>query len=378
MFSKKTKTGGQRPFFALGSALLTFLLAGCFGADQPETAGSDAQGYTSGELKQTSLRPQRERAVQLLEDNGWCGVPASARPSGWSTSYLVRHMACVANKESTFGQAPYGPNTGDCGVAYGYWQVAQCHIGKSVTFEGKTYRCDAASTHQLAHSAEVAARCALYVYMQAVSEGRRGIAPWEATCSQSEVTATDHGRQPVFRLACEEAQQRVCGDGLRTAFQGNNLVVQSSALCRATKVVLEVFKAEGSRVSQLVSGEFPWAESTTQGNRVTIDLSALRRSEHNKVRVILAENTTRYFVTNPSLTLPAMAPVSPADEVDPAPVDGSLDPAETSVDGSGVNSDLQTDPGESGTSLVDRCAAAFPGDENRKSRIDCLFGKIDP
>lgn len=284
------------------------LTASCALNPPGESQGESGElGFTPSQLRgNPETRPLREQAVSLLERNGWCDIPESAT-NGWGHSYLVRHMACVSNKESTFGRATTGPHTGSCGTAYGYWQVAQCHIGKSVTYQGKPYRCDASGIQSLKNNPDVSARCALYVYMEAVKSGRRGIAPWEATCSRSEVEAIDSTGEPVFRPACGDTHAQVCADGLSFAFRDDVLSIESSAKCPATKAVLQFLDVKTSGDQALVSDqsthEFPW-EVTGPVNSVEVNLKDYREPNHDHVRIILQKNTTEYYRTNPSPSLP--------------------------------------------------------------------------
>ena len=60
-------------------------------------------------------------AVKLLEDAVWCESPAKAFSLSMSHSDLVREMACVSNKESTFGRDAFGPAITEAGRPFGFW-----------------------------------------------------------------------------------------------------------------------------------------------------------------------------------------------------------------------------------------------------------------
>ena len=168
-------------------------------------SGNENLGFSRGELRSSqAARAGALNAVELLEDAGWCEIPAKALPRGMSHSDLVRHMACVSNKESTFGRDTFGPVVTEAGRPFGFWQIVTGHMGQRVTFGGKTYSCNARSTSQLQNDPKVSAKCALYVYMESVSRGVSGLRPWEAVCSASERNMLANDGTPVFRPACKK------------------------------------------------------------------------------------------------------------------------------------------------------------------------------
>jgi hypothetical protein len=73
---------------------LLFLSCGCDAADTTETETvSENLGFSRGELRSSpAARAGSFKAADLLEDAGWCEIPAKALPRGMSHSDLVRQM----------------------------------------------------------------------------------------------------------------------------------------------------------------------------------------------------------------------------------------------------------------------------------------------
>lgn len=191
----------------LGTGLTLGLLFLSCGRQVLEVDGSGGEnlGFTRSELRSSpTARAGAEKAIGLLEEAGWCEIPVKALPRGISQSDLVRQMACVANKESTFGRDTFGPLVTEAGRPFGFWQIVTGHMGQRVTVNGTTYSCPARSTSQLQHDPKVSAKCALYVYMESVSRGVSGLSPWEAVCSASERNMVANDGTPVFRPACKK------------------------------------------------------------------------------------------------------------------------------------------------------------------------------
>jgi hypothetical protein len=191
----------------VGSALGISLLFLSCGHDALETSesGSENLGFSRSELRSSqAARLGALQAVELLEGAGWCEIPSKALPRGMSHSDLVRQMACIANKESTFGRDTFGPVVTEAGRPFGFWQIVTGHMGQRVTVDGKTYSCSAKGSSQLQHDPKISAKCALYVYMESVSRGVSGLRPWEAVCSASERNMLANDGKPVFRPACKK------------------------------------------------------------------------------------------------------------------------------------------------------------------------------
>jgi hypothetical protein len=235
-----------------------------------------------------------EQAVCLLEKNGWTEIPEKYLPKGYTHSDLMRHMACVSNKESTFGAAVYGPNTG-CGNAFGYWQIASCHMGQSVRGLPQ-YRCPATNVNTLANNFDVSAQCALYVYMEAASNGRRGVAPWEATCSRSEWAANRRDGAPLFPVGCGYAK---CFKNIKMGQNKSEFAVSVDKACGAASVEAVLLQANGSSIVQTgktISGTF-----VASGSLKTATLSlAGAPSNFNRLRIRIKEGNRVLWTSNPS------------------------------------------------------------------------------
>jgi hypothetical protein len=219
----------------LGSGLgisLLFLSCGHDAAEMSES-GSENLGFSRSELRSSqAARLGALKAVELLEDAGWCEIPSKALPQGMSHSDLVRQMACIANKESTFGRDTFGPVVTEAGRPFGFWQIVTGHMGQRVTVNGKTYSCSAKGSSQLQHDPKISAKCALYVYMESVSRGVSGLRPWEAVCSASERNMLANDGTPVFRPACKKEtcpEPRSAAGSNETA----NAAVRGGSQCQA-------------------------------------------------------------------------------------------------------------------------------------------------
>lgn len=319
---------------------------------------SDYKGYSRGELRSNSYGEEwrkAQEAVCILERNGWRNIPQQYLPSGWTHSDLMRQMACIANKESSFGNAPYGPDTG-CGNAYGYWQVASCHLGRSIG----GYRCPGVSADRLAGDPNIAAQCALYVYMERAMNGASGLGPWEATCSSGERNEIRSDGQPLFPASCGALE---CGRTFRAtvAQDGRYVDVSVSSECPATKVhawLLDV-PQEGGTPRNTGRGIEAILQDAggTKSTRVDLTVGAVAGVSFNKVRLALLKNETEYHRTNPSLALPVP------------------------LQGGSVQQPQQQQPGQQGpgTSLP---PSEFPTDAERAARCaaitkmtTCLYSK---
>ena len=280
--------------------------------------GSDELGYTRAQLKQ--VPEKTAQAVSYMEQGGWCSIPDSALPRGWSHSDLVRQMACISNKESRFGAATTGPWTGVCGQAWGYLQVASCHKGKSITVQGVRYSCPATSDAQLRDDPVMSAKCSLYVYMHSIyGMGMPGLRPWEAKCSRSERFDTKANGEPVFPLGCQgdlagPEQDTHCEESMEIEFLAENQAMKISVSneCPATKAGVKLLDiSQGTDAGQVqeseaLEGVF-WADPEKEDHKSVIVNYGFLIDELDKptlARVTLAKNDDIYHVTNPSPALP--------------------------------------------------------------------------
>jgi hypothetical protein len=259
---------------------------------------SELQGYTSSELKNNSKAWKKaEEAVCLLDKNGWSEIPEQYLPSGYSHSDLLRYMACVANKESVFGGQVYGPNTG-CGNAYGYWQIASCHMGRSVPGMPQ-YRCPATNVNALANNFDFSAKCALYVYMEAASKGRRGMAPWEATCTRREWLATRADGQPLFPPSCGSSE---CVKKIKMTQNRDEFNISMPLSCSATHVEAVLLLANGSNVLKVSEPLKSNLEESDSFKVTKISLGNFDRV-FNRIRIMLYEGKKLIWTSNPSPTI---------------------------------------------------------------------------
>lgn len=259
---------------------------------------SELEGYTPYELKNDPKAWKKaEEAVCLLDKNGWSEIPERYLPSGYSHSDLMRYMACIANKESVFGRKVYGPNTG-CGNAYGYWQIASCHMGKSLP-RMPQYRCPATNVNALANNSDFSAKCALYVYMEAAARGRRGMTPWEAKCPREEWLASRADGQPLFPPSCgsSECVKKIKMEQNRDAF---NISMPKS--CSATHVEAVLLLANGSNVLKVSE---PFKSQLEESNTSKITKISLENFDRvfNRIRIKLYEGKKLIWTSNPSPTI---------------------------------------------------------------------------
>lgn len=268
------------------SLLLLMLLSGCKSTANLEET-SDAKGYRSSELRSSpAVWSKAKEAVGLLEKNGWCTIPQGSLPRGYSHSDLVRQMACVANKESTFGQDRTGPGDTGHGVPYGYWQVVTGHLGAST----KGYKCPNTSVAQLRDNFNISAQCALYVYMA------QGLGAWEAKCGRSEWQATRSDGQPIFPIACGGD---ACAKGIVTKQEGKTFKVTVGSACEGN--FLEAVPLEASASQVISAGKSLTANLSKSGNQKVgvFDLSDLD-TRYNKLRILVKQGSQTLWTSNPS------------------------------------------------------------------------------
>lgn len=282
--------------------LFTLTVTACLRGQQSD---SDTTGYTRGELASNYDGAYRkaEQAVCYLDQAGWNDIPERYLPRGWSRGDLVRQMACIANKESTFGQASTGPYTGSCGQAFGYWQVASCHKGGRIS----SYSCPARSNAELRDNPKIAAQCALYVYMESAMNGRSGLGPWEATCNASERNALRRDGQPLFPSACGANK---CNSEFRFEFNrdGTYLTISTAADCNATIASIELLKVEGAQ--KIVDSKMvPPSTLQNEGGRkvVVLALDILNPGQKfNRVRIAIKNGSDVVAQTPKAVDLPNM------------------------------------------------------------------------
>jgi len=276
--------------------LLTSLTTACKIAPT-QTEETTTKGYRQSSLINNSSGiewQKAEQAVCLLERNGWTEIPEKYLPPGYNHSDLMRHMACVANKESTFGAAVHGPNTG-CGNAYGFWQIASCHMGNSVRGMSQ-YRCPATNVNTLANNFDVSAQCALYVYMEAASAGRRGVAPWEATCSKGEWGANRKDGQPLFPIGCGYSK---CFKNIKLNQSNSDFLVSVDPTCGATSVEAIPLETSGANViktGSVINANF---QPSSNSKIAKISLEGLN-SNFNRLRIKIKEGSRILWTSNPS------------------------------------------------------------------------------
>ena len=278
--------------------LFVFLINYACKVTREKDLDSGLQGYTSSELaRNPKAWKKAEEAVCLLDQNGWSEIPENYLPYGYSRVDLMRYMACVANKESVFGGSVYGPNTG-CGNAYGYWQIASCHMGRSVPGMPK-YRCPATNVNALANNSNYSAQCALYVYMEAAASGRRGIAPWEAVCSRREWTALRTDGQPLFPLGCGQSN---CLKEMKLQQNRDVFNVTIPLDCRSTHIEAILLLANGptvTRISETLKSNFEVAEDSK-----TASISFANQDRiFNRIRIKLYDGDNLIWTSNPSPTI---------------------------------------------------------------------------
>jgi hypothetical protein len=295
--------------FSLIAVSLVLSAAGCAPSASTSQAENSDLRYTPSQLRSSdAARAGARQAIGLLESTGWCEIPSSALPRGWSHSDLVRQMACIANKESTFGRNTTGPGDTGYGVPYGYWQVVTGHMGQRVTVHGKTYRCPASSVSQLRNDPKISAACSLYVYMESVQKGVSGLRPWEAKCSATERNMLANDGTPVFRPAC---QNLACKDKTEIAVDATTgvVAVRIDPTCKAAKARFVFLKADNPKLN---AGS---AQDTQHDKDVAFDPQTRAAFVHSAAALIDGFNAVRVIVldaqgnelyrTNPSPKLPA-------------------------------------------------------------------------
>jgi hypothetical protein len=273
------------------SVLVLLLLTGCKSATNLETI-SDSKGYATSELRSDrSAWEKANQAVKLLENNGWCAIPQQSLPRGYSNSDLVRHMACVANGESVFGQTRTGPGDTGFGVPYGYWQIVTGHMGRS--FNG--YRCPARSVAELRDNFDISAQCALFVFMER-GGGNAGFRAWEAECPNRKWDMTRSDGQPVFPVACGS---NACSKNIGTAQKGKEFVVSMANTCDAKFVEGIPLSVKGSTIQ--ATGKSIVANIVQSGSQkiATFDLSSLD-PKFNKLRIQIKRDSQTLWTSNPS------------------------------------------------------------------------------
>lgn len=194
---------------------------------------SSTSAYSQRELKDPTVQELARQAVCYLENAGWKdpNVPiSSSHPYNIQDhDDLVQHFACIANMESRLGKE--NVNHEGSGAS-GMWQIEPMHLGKSITYHGKTYSCPNVSVSTLESKPEISAQCALYVYVNnIVGMGLSGLQPWEGKCSES-------SRQ-IFPRECNSCKRTKVfpseGPNGESRF---TLVVPNS--CEATKAVVRL------------------------------------------------------------------------------------------------------------------------------------------
>lgn len=279
--------------------------SGIEGADTG--GGSHSQAFTQSQLRSDSnAKAGADKAVALLEEAGWCEIPSSSLPSGMAHSDLIRHMACIANKESTFGKYRVAQGgTTPYGHAYGFWQIVTGHMGKSLNVGGTRYSCPASSVNSLKSDDLVSAKCALYVYMDSLHRnGNSGLAPWEAVCSASDRNLLRKDGSAVFRPAC---QNRSCQKAPKVSFEESvgEVHVELDSKCDGDQIRFVFVKSNGTKVS-IPSGSSSsdvQVSSVVNGKAVASYAAAVSLG-FDAVRVIVEKNGQEIYRTNPSPRLP--------------------------------------------------------------------------
>ncbi len=273
------------------SLLILILFAGCKSAANLENT-SDSKGYGSSELRNDRRAWEKaNQAVRLLENNGWCAIPQQNLPRGYSNSDLVRHMACVANGESVFGQNRTGPGDTGFGVPYGYWQIVTGHMGRSYN----RYRCPARSVSELRDNFDISAQCALFVFMER-GGGNAGFRAWEAECPGRKWDMTRSDGQPVFPVACGS---NACSKNITTAQKGKEFVVTMANTCDANFVEAVPLATSGS--SLVSTGKSIFANLVKSGSQkiATLDMSSLD-PKFNRLRILIKKESQTVWTSNPS------------------------------------------------------------------------------
>lgn len=209
--------------------LAVFMTFSCKSTQMIEQEGSELRGYRDSSF--SSDPNLGKQAVEALQENGWCDLPAGYLSGFGSHEELITEMACIANSESTFNPAALGPKVpsiDNCGrgvaQAAGFWQIMPgCHKGRSVRDRyGNVYSCGT----NLA-DINTSAQCALMVYVEAVDQRRgNGIGPWEGKCKVSRSHFSKHA-------ACREP----CLNATATWNSGSNEIVFAKGdYCPASKV----------------------------------------------------------------------------------------------------------------------------------------------
>lgn len=213
-------------------------------------------------------------------------------------------MACISNKESTFGRYPKGPTggAGKCGTPYGFWQVAQCHIGKS----RGGYSCPSVSIATLRDNPDISARCSLYVYMDRALSGRSGLGPWEATCTAKERDAKLENGHFVFPSKCEDFE-KICKESMITSFLPDGKAkIEVSANCPATKIEFWLLSS-GNPKEDVTTTKISLLSQSGEKKQAIIDLKKTSSNrplgDFDLIRIAFKKNNTLYYQTNPSIPL---------------------------------------------------------------------------
>jgi hypothetical protein len=266
--------------------LFLVIVSGCKSAANLEET-SESTGYRSSELRNSpAVWAKAKEAVGLLEKNGWCTIPKGNLPRGYTHSDLIRQMACVANKESTFGQDRTGPGDTGFGVPYGYWQVVTGHLGQSA----KGYKCPNVSVSQLRDNFNISAQCALYVYMA------QGIGAWEAKCHRGDWQALRSDGQPIFPIACGD---EACTKGIVTKQEGRTFKVTLAKACEANFIEAIPLEVNSSNVAS--TGKSLTANLALSGTQKVgiIDLNGLD-PKYDKLRILVKQGSQTLWTSNPS------------------------------------------------------------------------------
>ncbi len=348
---------------------LAFTFFGC-GMDPnlQYESGSQEQAFEGNARYSSIAQGRAETIAASLRRVGVCELPVLSGVAGLkisSSDDVLAQFVCIANNESVLGKKVHG--IGGAG-AFGT-NLGHLDRGVRVTYRGRTYACRPG----LIHNMDLNAECAFALYLN-----RRGFGDWGKayrgfSWGSNRHCHTEYDLAPWRKFRCGPTP---CEKPTLQLGEDRKLLVSVKSACAASKAVVELFQLEGKRTVSVLEKEFPWTSTGAQ-NSVTIDLAAIALENHTHVRVKLMRNDEEFYRTNPSLSLPAPQTPEEETEADSQGVEETEVP-DPSSEASPEESQTQPAGNSSEKPLAERCKEAFPGDENRDQRIDCLLGKVSP